>query len=152
MPIGGVGIGTTDGVGWGIYDGVGLEGDSQLESLILDLLRKTQSVTTNVSTRIYLGQFPDMVTYPSILFTRILGQPINYLSNRSNGQRATIQMDAFSTSYMTAFEVSTAIKVTMKGADRFSASQLTNQDLSQPIGDMKMLYRISQDYSCWYKT
>ena len=146
----GVGKVTTEGVGWDFGDNVGAEGWG-LEYLVYNLLRQATLINT-VTTQVFLGTFPDNVATPSILFTRILGEPQNFMSGKPRGERATIQMDCFSTSYLTAFEMSTSLRTVMKGSTSFSGIQLTNQDLSQPFRDNRMLYRISQDYSCWYRT
>ena len=149
-PIGGVGFDTTGGAGWDFGDGVGHEGWG-LEYLIYNLTRQATLINT-VTTNVFLGTFPESMVLPSILFTRVVGEPLNLMSGKVRGERATIQMDCFSTSYLTAFELSTALRTVMKTSTSFSGMQLTNQDLSQPFRDNRMLYRISQDYSCWYRT
>lgn len=123
-----------------------------IEPKIYTLLTGSATVTNQVSTRIYVSNFPSQVTYPSILYTRVLGEPINTLDGVLSGaERVTIQIDSFSTEYQLAFNVSTIVHRIMDGSGTFKSIQLSNQDLSQQLTDMKRLYRISQRYSCWDK-
>jgi hypothetical protein len=151
-PLGGIGIVSTGGLGWDFSYGVGLEGEAALEYLIWMQLRKTQAVTTVVTTSIYLGTFPDRPAYPSILFSRVEGMPQNYLGQKPNKQNAVMQVDSFSMSYLTAYQLSTAVRAALSTATVFSNIELSNQDLSQALPDNTMLYRMSQHFSCWYKT
>lgn len=121
-----------------------------IETKIYTLLTGASTITNIVSTRIYVSTFPDLVTYPSLLFTRTGTEPMNTLDGvLSNAERVDIQIDNFTTSYKTAFELSTVVERVMHDSGTFKSKLIINQDLSQTLPDMKRLYRISQEYSCW---
>lgn len=121
-----------------------------IETKIYTLLTGASTITNIVSTRIYVSTFPDLVTYPSLLFTRTGTEPMNTLDGALlNAERVDIQIDNFTTSYKTAFELSTVVERVMHDSGTFKSKLIINQDLSQTLPDMKRLYRISQEYSCW---
>ena len=119
-----------------------------IEANISTLLNAATTITAFTSSRIYTAQFPDLISYPAILVSRIFGEPTNTLAGHMGVEKTRVQIDSFSTSYSVALRLSTVIHRIMDGAT-FKNIQISNQDLSQPIEDMKPLYRISGDYSCW---
>lgn len=120
-----------------------------IEVQIATLLNGSATVIAATSSRIFTAQLPDRISYPAILVTRVLGEPINTLSGYLGVEKTRVQIDCFSTRYSAAFNLSTVVHRIMDGSGTFKNIQISNQDLSQPMEDMKPLYRISGDYSCW---
>lgn len=145
-----VGISITDDVGWSYGDAVGVEGS--LETLMYALFNSKTTITNIVSTRIFVSTLPNRIAYPTILYTRILGEPLNVMTERPRLQKVQMQIDSYATSYQTAYELSTVIHRIMDSSTTFKSILTFKQDASEVQPDMKRLYNIRGDYSCFYKT
>lgn len=120
-----------------------------LEENIATLFNASTLITTLTSNRVFMSRLPDLSKYPAILVTRIHGEQMNALSGRTSAEKTLMQVDCFAETYAVASQLTTIIHTVMDGATAFKNIQLSNQDLSQPMDDLKNLFRLSADYSCW---
>lgn len=120
-----------------------------IEENIATALNASTIITGLTSARIFVSRLPDLNKYPAILVTRIHGEPMNALSGYTSAEKTLMQIDCFAETYAGASQLSTIVHTVMDATTAFKNIQISNQDLSQPLDDLKDLFRMSADYSCW---
>lgn len=124
-----------------------------LEESIFSHLSTVAAITTYVgassAARIYPVDLPQDPTLPAMSYQRISSQPQTSMGGFCGLDNPRIQIDCWATSYSAVKELAEAVRDAMMSASAFNALEISDQDLFEP--DVE-IYRVSIDFSCWFKS
>lgn len=119
-----------------------------LEGSVFSHLSTTTALTALVGTRIYPLVLPQAAAFPAVTYQRVGAGRDYHLGGFGNLDRASIQMDVWSTSYGSVKPCSTVLIAAMEGATAFKAEC---DDITDLYEDVAQMYRVSLDFSIWFR-
>lgn len=78
-------------------------------------LTRNTDLNNAVAGRVYPGSFPELPTYPAIVYNRVSLIPFNDLSGYSSIDAGRFQIDIFSHNYSETNNVASLVKEAMRG-------------------------------------
>jgi hypothetical protein len=120
-----------------------------IEDAMYSHLSTSTALTAIVGNRIYPMLMPQDPTLPAVTFQRISNGPQWSINGPCGLDNPHMQVDCWTTSFAGSKALSDALRKAMATAGTYSAVQLTDQDIYEVDTE---IYRVSQDYSCWFKS
>jgi len=119
----------------------------QLEELIFTALTGGSPPPTEVGVRVYALIAEEGSDLPRITFQRITSTPTTALDGNNNLDQVRFQVDSWSRDYLEAKRVASQAREVLE-SQSFKALMTTDFDDYEPE---TRLYRVRQDYRCWYR-
>jgi hypothetical protein len=120
-----------------------------IEEALYSHLSTSTGLTALVSDRIYPIMMPQDPTLPAITYQRISNSPVNTIGGFASLDNPHIQFDCWATSYSSVKALGDKLRKTIAAATTFNALQMSDQDLYEADTE---IYRVSMDFSCWFKS
>ncbi len=103
-----------------------------------------------VSTRIYWKKLPQEPTYPALTLELVGGDPQNTLATLPDLKWARVRMNAWNTTYGTAFAVAQAVETALNGQKFSTLKSIVAQGLRDMYEPAIEAYYVTQDFSIWH--